>query len=69
MKQNASFLRSVKFLGHLIDSSGVHPDPDKVQAIIDMQPPTNVHEVRRFLGMVQQMGKFSPNLADKTATS
>ena len=58
--------KSVKFLGHLIDSSGVHPDPDKVQAIIDMQPPTNVHEVRRFLGMVQQMGKFSPNLADKT---
>ena len=57
--------KSVKFLGHLIDSSGVHPDPDKVQAIIDIQPPTNVHEVRRFLGMVQQMGKFSPNLADK----
>ena len=49
----------------MIDSSGVHPDPDKVQAIIDMQPQTNVHEVHRFLGMVQQMGKFSPNLADK----
>ena len=58
--------KSVKFLGHLIDRSGVHPDPDKVQAIIDMQPPTNVHEVHRFLGMVQQMGKFSPNLAEKT---
>ena len=57
---------SIKFLGHLIDSSGVYPDPDKVQAIVNMQPPTNVHEVCRFLGMVQQMGKFSPNLADKT---
>ena len=57
---------SLKFLGHLIDSSGVHPDSDKVQAIIDMQPSTNVHEVRRLLDMVQQIGKFSPNLADKT---
>ena len=56
----------IKFLGHLIDSSGVHPDPDKVQAIVNMQTPTNVPEMRRFLGMVQQMSKFSPHLADKT---
>ena len=56
---------SVKFLGHLIDGSGVQPDPDKVQAIIAMQSPNNVKEVRRFLGMVQQMSKFSPHIADK----
>ena len=56
----------IKFLGHLIDSSRVHPDPDKVQAIVNMQTPTNVPEMRRFLGMVQQMSKFSPHLADKT---
>ena len=56
----------IKFLGHLIDSYGVHPDPDKVQAIVNMQTPTNVPEMQRFLGMVQQMSKFSPQLADKT---
>ena len=28
--------------------------------------PKNVGDVRRFLGMVNQLGKFSPNLAEKT---
>ena len=57
--------KSIKFLGHIIDSKGIHPDPDKVQAIVKMKSPTNVPEVRRFLGMVHQMSKFAPHLADK----
>ena len=56
--------KSIKFLGHIIDSSGIHPDPDKVQAIVEMKAPANVTEVRRFLGMVHQMSKFAPHLAD-----
>ena len=31
-----------------------------------MRPPTTVSEVRRFLGMVNQLGNFVPNLADLT---
>ena len=31
-----------------------------------MKPPNNVSELRRFMGMVNQLGKFSPNLADLT---
>ena len=57
--------KSIKFLGHIIDSSGIHPDPDKVQAIVEMKAPANITEVRRFLGMVHQMSKFAPHLADK----
>ena len=57
---------SVKFLGHCIDSSGVRPDPDKVSAIQKVRAPANVGDVRRFLGMVNQMGKFAPNLAEVT---
>ena len=57
--------KSIKFLGHIIDSNGIHPDPAKVQAIVEMKRPTNVPEVRRFMGMVHQMSKFAPHLADK----
>ena len=31
-----------------------------------MKPPSNVSELRRFLGMVNQLNKISPGLADKT---
>ena len=31
-----------------------------------MKPPTTVPEIRRFMGMVNQLGKFSPNLAQLT---
>ena len=55
--------QSLKFLGHVLDNRGVRPDPDKMSAIREMQPPRNVSELRRFLGMINQLGKFSPNLA------
>ena len=38
---------SVKFLGHVIDASGIRPDPDKVIAIQKVRPPANVGDVRR----------------------
>ena len=52
----------IKYLGQVIDKTGVHPDPDKVHAILKMKPPTNIRELRQFLGMVNQLSKFSPSL-------
>ena len=57
---------TVKFLGHVIDQSGIRPDPDKVNAIQKVRTPGTVGEVRRFLGMINQLAKFSPNLAEET---
>lgn len=53
----------MKFVGHIIDADGIRVDPDKIQAIKDMNPPSNVSDVRRFLGMVNQLSKFSGGLA------
>ena len=65
-KQKCQFSKtSIKFLGHILDSTGIHPDPDKIQAIVDMKTPQNISEFRQFLGMVHQMAKFSPQLASK----
>ena len=59
-------MTSIKFLGQLVDGSGVRCDPDKVQAIRGMKPPTTITELRRFLGMANQLSKFSPGLAERT---
>ena len=32
---------------------GIKPQPEKVSAILAIQPPTNVKDLRKFLGMVQ----------------
>ena len=50
----------IKFLGHIIDKTGVRADPNKVSAIVEMGAPDNVPALRRFLGMVTHLGKFSP---------
>ncbi|KAL0149497.1 hypothetical protein M9458_055285 [Cirrhinus mrigala] len=58
--------KSVKFLGQILDESGVQADPEKVWAITHMSEPTNTSEMRRFMGMINHLGKFLPNLAEKT---
>lgn len=57
--------REVKFLGVIVSADGMRPDPDKTRAVQDMKEPTNVSELRSFLGMVNQLGKFIPNLSEK----
>lgn len=44
--------KEVKFWGHVISKDGYKPDSTNIDAIVRMKPPTNVKEVRRFLGMV-----------------
>ena len=54
------------FLGQVIDVTGIRADPEKTKAIMDMSPPNSLSELRRFLGMANQLGKFAPNLAELT---
>ena len=56
----------ISFLGQSVDSDGIKPDPRKLEAIHAIKSPSNVSELRRFLGMINQLSKFSPHLADKT---
>lgn len=57
---------NVKFLGHIVGKDGVKVDPSKIEAITKMEPPTDVSGLRRFLGTINQVGKYIPNLADLT---
>ena len=58
--------KEIRFLGQLVDTQGVRDDPSKVKAIQQMKEPKNISELRRFLGMINQLGKFTPNLAENT---
>ncbi|RLU20774.1 hypothetical protein DMN91_007388 [Ooceraea biroi] len=48
----------IAFCGHIIDASGIRPDPVKVQRICDILPPTDVSQLRAFLGSVNYYSKF-----------
>ena len=66
-KEKCAFKKpSVKFLGQIISKDGIQADPEKTQAIREMEVPQSVTEMRRFLGMVNQLGKFSPRIANLT---
>lgn len=63
-KEKCAFSKdSVKFLGHVIDASGIHADPDKTKSIREFPTPGNRKELRRFFGIVNYLGKFSASLS------
>ena len=53
----------VNFLGYQISENGFLPMVDNVQAIRAMIPPTNLQELRRFLGMMNYYHNFIPKIA------
>ena len=52
---------SVNYMGHSLNSEGLFPEPEKVNSVLNMKPPSNTSEVRSFLGLVTYCGKFIPN--------
>ncbi|UYV75047.1 K02A2.6-like [Cordylochernes scorpioides] len=58
-------VKTVKFLGHTLSSEGLFIDEEKLDAITKMEAPRSTKELKSFLGMVNYLGKFIPNLADK----
>ena len=55
---------TLTFLGHVIGKQGVSSDPDKTRAIVEMEQSKTLKELRGFMEMANQLGKFSPNLAE-----
>uniref|UniRef100_A0AAR5QHS1 RNA-directed DNA polymerase n=1 Tax=Dendroctonus ponderosae TaxID=77166 RepID=A0AAR5QHS1_DENPD len=57
----------MKYLGYLVDAHGLRPDPEKVQAIVNITPPRNVTEIRRFIGTASWYRRFVPNFSSVLA--
>lgn len=56
------FQSSVTYLGHRIDNAGIHPTEEKIEAIRNAPVPTNVKQLRSFLGSINYYEKFIPKL-------
>ncbi|GJY49464.1 putative reverse transcriptase domain-containing protein [Tanacetum coccineum] len=52
------WIHIVQFLGHLIDSQGLHVDPAKIEAVKNWASPTTPTEIRQFLGLVGYYRRF-----------
>ena len=72
MRSNAGKLNlrqtSISFLGHMITSDGLLPDPEKVEAIKEMPCPTDVKGVQRLGGFMNYLAKFLPHISDVMAS-
>ncbi|GJS63420.1 putative reverse transcriptase domain-containing protein [Tanacetum coccineum] len=52
------WLPKVQFLGHVIDSQGIHVDPAKIESIKDWASPKTPIEIRQFLGLAGYYRRF-----------
>lgn len=62
------FCRSeLRYLGYVVDVNGLHADPEKVKAMLQLPCPKSVREVRRILGVFSWYRRFLPNFATLVA--
>lgn len=67
LEEAGMMVKSLKFLVKIINGTGVRADPHKVRADTNMEEPTDVSGVIRFLGMVSHLGQYLPHLAEKNS--
>ena len=51
----------VEYMGDLVSSDGLKPDPKKIKAIMNMPKPTDVNSLHRLLGLINYLAQYIPN--------
>lgn len=55
--------KEILYLGHVITSKGISPDPEKIRAMQNYPLPKDGKEVKRFVASANYYRKFIPNFA------
>ena len=58
LKKCEFWLNQVVFLGHVISKDGITVDPNKIEAVVNWDRPTNVSKVRSFLSLAGYYRRF-----------
>ncbi|XP_031099666.1 uncharacterized protein LOC116003865 [Ipomoea triloba] len=58
-------VQTEKFLGYMMTRRRIEPNPAKIQAILDMRPPTSIREVQQHTGQLAALSRFLSKLADR----
>ena len=53
-----------KFLGFIINSQGIEENLDKIKAMLDMLPPSNIKDIQRLIGRVAALSRFMSKAND-----
>ncbi|UYV69862.1 K02A2.6-like [Cordylochernes scorpioides] len=62
-------VNAVEYLGFKIDKKGLHPISSKIEAVVEAPEPTNVSQLRSFIGLLMYYSRFIRNIADILAPS
>ena len=50
--------KEVRYLGHIVGSGGIRPDPQKVSCVLSYPAPKNLKELQAFLGLANYYRRF-----------
>ena len=62
-KKKFELSKSVSFAGHIVTPEGIKADPAKIEAIQNFPQPKNVTDLRAYMGLINQLGHFFPDLS------
>ena len=54
-----------KFFGFIVNNRGIEASPDKIKAVLDMPPPSNIKEVQHLTGRIAALSRFVSKTKDK----
>ena len=57
-------LQEGKLLGHIISKEGIKIDPKRIEEILQISHPRNIKELQYFIGKINFLRRFIPNLAE-----
>lgn len=60
------YTERIDCLGYIIDDDGLHADEDKLMRIMEWRTPRTYHDIQRFVGLVQYLSAFLPDITAYT---